>query len=54
MIFNVTDYLKLHNAISIYHISHIFTKNVNLILGHYKTLTTCTLGKKIKSIKKKI
>jgi hypothetical protein len=41
MIFSVTDYLDLHDAISIYCISHILQTNDN----NYRTLTTL-LGKK--------
>ena len=40
MIYNVTYYLKIRNAISIYSISYILPLNVKLVVKHYKALTT--------------
>jgi hypothetical protein len=39
MTFSVNDYLELHNATSIYCISHILQTNVELVFGHYRTST---------------
>jgi hypothetical protein len=46
MIFNVTCYLELHNAILVYCASHFLPTMIDWLFGHYKTLTSL-LGKKI-------
>ena len=42
MVFSVTYYLKLHNAISIYYISHILTTNVKSVVWTLKKINNLT------------
>ena len=52
MIFSVTSYLKLQNAITISYTSHFFNQQrSNWLFGNYRTLT-CLLGKKYINKKK--
>lgn len=48
MTFSLTYYLKVRAAISIYCISRIIPKKIDLVHGHYRTLKTL-LGKKVKN-----
>ena len=45
MIFSVTYYSELYNAISTYYTSRVYQQLLNWLFEHYRTLTTL-LGKK--------